>query len=100
MEKEAPATTAKRQANTTKLTPRLKRLLVALYAAESGITREEADRALPASNSPEYVSQLKARLGLEIPCDRVPFTTIDGRRSTRGVYYLTEDDRQRVKALL
>lgn len=100
MEKEAPATTAKRQHNTIKLTPRLKRLLVALYAAKSGLSREEADQALPASNSPEYVRQLKARLGLEIPCELVPFTTVDGQRSKRGVYYLTEADRQRVRAFL
>jgi len=98
--KEAPATTAKRQPDHNKLTPRLKRLLVALYAAKSGLTREEADRALPASNAPEYIRQLKERLGLDIPCEMVPFTTIDGRQSKRGVYSLTEGDRQRVKALL
>jgi hypothetical protein len=98
--KKTPATTAKRQHNTTKLTPRLKRLLVALYTAKSGLTREEADRALPASNAPEYIRQLKERLGLDIPCEMVPFTTIDGRQSKRGVYSLTEGDRQRVKALL
>lgn len=100
MKREAPATTAKRHSNSTKLTPRLKRLLVALYATESGLTREECDRAIPASNSPEYISQLKARLGLQIPCDRVPFATIDGRLSRRGVYYLTDDDRERVEAFL
>ncbi|MBY5963765.1 hypothetical protein [Marinobacter nauticus] len=98
--KKTPATTAKRQPDHTKLTPRLKRLLVALYSAKSGLTREEADRALPASNAPEYIRQLKARFRLEIPCELVPFTTIDGRRSKRGVYRLTEDDRQRVRTLL
>lgn len=100
MKKEAPATTAKRQTNTTKLTPRLKRLLVALLADKSGLTREEADRAIPASNAPEYIRQLKERLGLEIPCERIPFTTVDGYHGKRGVYYLTDADRQRVKAFL
>lgn len=100
MKKEAPAATAKRQSNSIKLTPRLKRLLIALYRANSGLSREEADRAAPASNSPEYIRQLKARLGLEIPCQLVPFTTIDGQRSKRGVYHLTEADRQRVRAFL
>lgn len=83
------------------LTPRLTRLLNALDdAAEQGLSREEVDRVIPASNGPEYIRQLKEKLGLEIPCERVPFTTIDGMRSTRGIYRLTEDDRQRVRALL
>lgn len=100
MKKEAPAPTAKRQANTTKLNPRFKRLLVALYYAESGLPRSEADKAIPTINAPEYIRQAKARLNLEIPRQDVPFTTIDGVKSHRGVYHLTEDDRQRIRALL
>lgn len=100
MKKEAPAPTAKRKTNTTKLSPRLKRLLVALYYAESGLPRSDADKAIPTDNAPEYIRQARARFNLEIPREDVPFVTIDGIKSRRGVYHLTEDDRQRIKALL
>jgi len=100
MKEETPATTAKRQTNHIKMTPRLERLLKALYTAPNGITREEADRVTPASNSPEYIRQLRIRLNLEIPCVLVRFITTDWTESSRGVYRLTDDDRQRVRAFL
>lgn len=100
MKNEAPATTAKRVNDVSKLSPRLKRLLAALYAAKRGLRRADADRAIPTQNAPEYIRQLKTRFHLEIPREDVPFTTIDGVKSRRGVYHLTEDDRRRVKALL
>lgn len=82
------------------LTPRLKRLLRALLDNPDGLPREAADRATPASNSPEYVSQLRDRLALTIPCEMVPFVTIDGDKSKRGVYHLTRADRERLTAAL
>lgn len=100
MKKEAPATTAKRPSKPIKLSTRLKRLLKALYDTPEGITREEADRLTPASNSPEYIRQLRSRLKMEIPCHRVRFITTDWHESTRGVYLLTYEDRQRARAFL
>jgi len=100
MKKEAPAPTAKRPNDSTNMSPRFKRLLTALYAAKSGLKRADADKAIPTENAPEYIRQVKERYGLEIPREDVPFVTIDGIKSRRGVYHLTEDDRQRIRALL
>lgn len=100
MKREAPATTAKRQDDSNNISPRFKRLLIALYRAKAGLKREDADKAIPTVNAPEYIRQLKERYGLEIPREDVPFITIDGVKSRRGVYHLTEDDRRRIKALL
>jgi hypothetical protein len=82
------------------LTPRLKRLLRALLDNPAGLSREECDRATPCSNSPEYVSQLRDRLALAIPCEHVRFTTADGVASWYGRYYLTRTDRERLTAAL
>lgn len=79
-----------------KLTPRLMRLAKALLAHPAGLPREAADRATPASNSPEYIRQLRDRLGLDIPCEMVAFTTCDGEESKRGVYHLTALDREKL----
>lgn len=84
--------------NSTRLTPRLQRLLHALVANPSGLSREDCDRATPCSNSPEYVSQLRERLALAIPCELVPFITIDGHKSKRGVYRLTAADRAKLES--
>jgi len=83
-----------------KLTPRLERLLRALLADTNGLTREQADQAIPASNSPEYIRQLRRRLCLEIPCVMVRFITTDWVESKCGIYLLTDEDRQRAKAFL
>lgn len=79
------------------LTPRLKRLLRALLDSPSGLAREECDRATPCSNSPEYIRQLRERHGLEIPCELVSFTNVDGEPSRRGVYRLTWADVDRIR---
>jgi len=80
--------------------PRMKRLLLALLSRHEGITREEADRIAPASNGPHYVGQLRNRLKLEIPCDRVNYTTRDGEASWYGRYYLTREDRAKAREVL
>lgn len=82
------------------LTPRLKRLLAALMAADAGLPRETCDRVTPCSNSPEYISQLRERLALDIPCTMVPFTTIDGQNSHYGLYQLTGEDRARLAKVM
>lgn len=84
------------RAHFNSLTPRLKRLLRALLDNPDGLSREAADHATPCSNSPEYVSQLRDRLALAIPCEMVPFVTIDGDKSKRGVYHLTQSDRRKL----
>ena len=80
------------------LTPRLERLLAALMDAPDGLPREACDSATPCSNSPEYISQLRARLGLCIPCEMRPFVTTDGLPSKYGVYRLTRADRDLLTA--
>lgn len=82
------------------LTPRLMRLAKALMANPHGLPREAADRATPASNSPEYIRQLRERLNLVIPCEMVPFTNSDGEASKRGVYHLTADDYKKLAEVL
>ncbi len=88
------------RAHFNSLPPRLKRLLRALLDNPDGLPREAADRATPASNSPEYISQLRDRLALVIPCERVSFTTTDGVASWYGRYHLTRTDRERLTAAL
>lgn len=80
--------------------PRMKRLLLALLSHPEGVTREQADRIAPASNGPHYVGQLRERLKLDIPCDRVNCTTRDGEASWYGVYSLTKEDRDKAKEVL
>lgn len=82
------------------LTPRLKRLLAALVAAEAGLPRETCDRVTPCSNSPEYVRQLREKLLLDIPCPLIPFVTIDGQNSQYGLYHLTGEDRARLARVM
>lgn len=80
----------------TPLTPRLDRLLRALLASINGLSREQCDRATPCSNSPQYISCLRYRYGLDIPCHLRPFVTIDGTKGTYGVYCLTSADREKL----
>lgn len=84
----------------TPLSPRLRRLALALLDSPQGVTREEADRIAPASNGPHYIHFLRTKLGLEIPCERVPFTTRDGEGSWYGLYRLTRKDRKALREML
>lgn len=78
--------------------PRAFRLMLALLQAPR--TREECDRLAPASNSPNVIMELRRRLKLELPCERVPFVTKDGERSHYGRYHATPDDRDKIRAIL
>ncbi|MFC4878116.1 hypothetical protein [Microbulbifer halophilus] len=87
-------------ANPIKLPSRLERLARAFSASVGGLSREAVDRATPCSNGPEYVRQLRRRLGVRIPCIRVPFITSDGISSRRGVYRPTDEDRTKLAKAL
>ena len=52
--------------------------------------REQLDKIVGASNSPEEVRQLR-ELGWGIICERVPVTDRDGKPSRIGLYYLQPD---------
>lgn len=82
------------------LTPRLKRLLLALLSASNGLPRETADKITPCSNSPEYVRQLRERFNLDVPCELVPFINTDGEPGKRGIYHLSRSDRARLEYAL
>lgn len=98
------ADTTRDHANSTpvvrrKLPPtRCIRLMVALL--NDPVKREDADRLAPASNSPHYVYILRRDFGLELPCERVPFVTIDGIPSWYGRYHATPADREMIRELL
>lgn len=87
---------APNSAKVIKLPARLERLARAFLASGGGLSREAVDRATPCANGPEYVRQLRQRLGVNIPCRMVPFLTIDGNASRRGVYRPTADDRAKL----
>lgn len=51
----------------------------------------------PISNNPaEYISRLRRKYGLVIPCERIRFTTPDGFKSWYGIYSPTDGDRERL----
>lgn len=79
--------------NPTRLTPRLQRLLHALVANPSGLSREDCDRVTPCSNSPQYIATLRQRCSLSIPCFLQKYVTKDGFQGAYGIYRLTENDR-------
>lgn len=80
------------------VTPRAFRLLLALL--QSPRSREECDKLAPASNSPHYIGELRYRLKLALPCQRMKFVTTDGVKSWYGRYYATPDDRDKIRAIL
>ena len=57
--------------------------------------REHLDVVAGCSNAPDLVADLR-RLGLSVPCDRIPDHDRDGRPIIRGVYHLTLSDRRKV----
>lgn len=84
--------------NSTALTPRMERLLLALLEEPQSIATLQ--KKIPANNVPEYVRQLRWTFGLSIPCERIPFVTSDGRKSSYGIYELTPRDRAKANKLL
>lgn len=78
--------------------PRSFRLMLALLSGPR--SREECDRLAPASNSPNIVMNLRRKLKLELPCERVPFITKDGTPSYYGRYHATSDDKAKIRTIL
>jgi hypothetical protein len=74
--------------------PKQLRLLEALN--KGAISREQADKVNPGSNSQDVVRRLREK-GLEVPCERVPFVTKYGRSSWYGRYSLTTDDQKLIR---
>lgn len=71
--------------------PRERRLLAALLCGP--LMREQADRVACASNSPDWVMNLR-RNGLTIPCKRIASKDRDGWTCRPGCYSMTDDDRR------
>lgn len=67
--------------------------IMAALVRHGNKTREEIDKIAPASNGPHYVGLIRKALGIEIHCQHVPFTTIDGVESWYGLYTATADER-------
>lgn len=63
------------------------------------IRREDIDRVAGCSNGPDLVARLR-RLGLEIPCSRVPAFDRDGQEVMVGVYEFTARDKRMIETWL
>jgi len=59
--------------------------------------REQLDREAGCSNSPQLIAQLRQK-GLELPCVREEVKDRDGFTVFRGVYCLSDTDRQSILA--
>src|SRR5699024_10836471 len=93
------STSAKTRRHSITLTGRERRLAQALLATPAGLSRESADRAAHASNSPDVISRLRSR-GVAIRTEMRAFVTVDGTRSRYGVYHLQKGARERLLELL
>src|SRR5699024_10884426 len=93
------STSAKTQTHSTTLTGRERRLAQALLAAPAGLSREPADKAARASNSPDVVSRLRSR-GVSIRTEMRACVTVDGTHSRYCVYHLQKGAHKRLQKLL
>lgn len=73
--------------------PRELRLLDAL-SKSNGLMREQLDRAIGASNSPDVVFRLRSS-GWDLPCQRLKVIDRDGVECRAGFYSLSDNDRVR-----
>lgn len=69
--------------------PRMRRLLLRLLSGPCD--REELDRAIGASNTPDVVHRLRAK-GFELPCESVKGIDRDGLAIHWGCYSMTARD--------
>ena len=76
-----------------KLTARQIRALEALIKRPD--SREELDKIIGTSNSPNTIFQLRRR-GYDIPLSWKPHIDRDGRIGKHGIYSLSSDDRNRL----
>jgi hypothetical protein len=98
MQTGADATASDQRQQAPTLTPRHRRILLALLVGQR--TREEIDGIAGASNGPDEVMTLRQRFGLVIPCQRKGTKDMDGHPVQVGIYRLTESDRTHAKRLL
>ncbi len=80
-----------------KIDPRRCRLLSALL--QGPVSREHADKLAPASNSPQYIMELR-EAGIEIICLRRCFVDAEGFKRCPGTYHLTPEGREAALAWL
>ncbi|MCC6199467.1 MAG: hypothetical protein IT466_01685 [Moraxellaceae bacterium] len=80
-----------------KIDPRRCRLLSALL--QGPVSREHADTLAPASNSPQYIMELR-EAGIEIICLRRCFVDAEGFKRCPGTYHLTPEGREAARAWL
>lgn len=73
--------------------PRESRLLEALSKCK-GLMREQLDRAIGASNSPDVVFRLRSS-GWDLPCKRLKVIDRDGIARRAGFYLFSDADRAR-----
>lgn len=73
--------------------PRESRLLKELSQC-NGLMREQLDRAIGASNTPDVVFRLRNR-GWDLPCQRRVVIDLDGIKCKVGFYSFSDDDRAR-----
>ena len=72
---------------------KLRHLRLLKHLVQHGsISRQRADEVAPAANSPAEVMGLRCK-GFELPLERVPHVTVDGKHSWYGCYHLTPEDR-------
>ena len=98
MQTAGDATAHARHQQAPSLTPRYRRILLALLVGQR--TREDIDRIAGASNGPDEVLRIRRRFGLVIPRTRKGSTDVDGHPVEFGIYRLTEADRRIARSLL
>ena len=75
--------------------PRHLRIIHALL--RRSMPREQVDKEAGCSNGPDLVAELRRR-GLNTPCAAIPVIDRDGKEVRRGVYFLTNLDRRKIRA--
>ena len=74
--------------------PRHLRVIQALLVSPQ--PREAIDKRAGCSNGPDLIAELRRR-GLQIPCEKTPCIDRDGFEVERGIYYLTEQAKRRIR---
>jgi len=61
--------------------------------------RTSVDEVAVCVNGPQEIRRLRIK-GFELPCERVPHVTWDGRDIKRGIYHLTDADAEKAEIVL
>jgi hypothetical protein len=87
---------------TTSLTPRERRVLLALLKLDTWISRESIDRIAGASNGPQVIKSLREKIAGHDGLEMVQFHALDrdGRHCRPGYYRLTAVGRARAEMFL